>query len=640
MSAHTDEDGNGTAADEQDVRAYRRSSHRRVMRCERNLRRISRSYKATLSINEGHRTAHIDMESDPSHAVVSGREFEQPVTDYSPLAWDWLCQRCLTAHEAAHGRYTNHDDFMQRLDEYDKRQKGIVKNLWNAAEDCAIEANLRRAIPAYDSLIAAFRANLMASNNPDTVSLARATSMAILEKGTYESGRVENLINPRNKDIQFASSDDRETFVNEIAPAVDNLLQDILEEPNAKERNKRTFQFVDEVLEHIENADDPDSDVDEKGDSEGDGASQPQQGREESDQREDETGQPQQGDEEGNQGSGSQESGEDNGSPQQGAGGMPNDADNMEGKGEAEEADELDGAETDANGHVEAPSSSDDVTTDPSVQQDLQQDVESEGENLPTPGGSGNPNGGVENERIDTQKDRPTRLNSATWEQAMSEADRLQRVLEDLTASDKSRRKRHQRRGRIDGSSLHRLKTGEKRVKMRQRRPDEPDMGFVLVVDRSGSMGGSLISSAEKAAVGFAEALERVGIDVMVVGLHDGRVREELAFDEDTHSRRTDLANGETDGGTPLSDALRMARKRIRAEDFKERRVLVISDDRPNSPAKYRQEVQKCSFPVVGVLLSNGADLKDYTRAVESAPSGSTLSTDLQKLARELVHST
>lgn len=631
-----------TAPRSDDARAARRTAQSRRARCERNLRRLGREYDAHLYIDAEKRTAHINQTKDPSEAVISGREFPQPVTDYSPLAWDWLCQRLLTAHEAAHARYTNHEDFAERLrTRFDRSEQELAKDLWNAGEDTAIEAQLRRDVPNYDAIINTFRENRAAASlhsENAILSLADATTVAVLEKGTYDSGRLDVLLDQNDGRLQFRDEQARETFENTILPAVNDMLADVLDESYSPRRNERLLDFAREVVDAIkEDEQEQEQEQEQQGDDgdEQDNSDDGQSGNDDAgdEDEESEAGQGDaEGDESGDAGEPAPAEGLDT-DDADGPDGFPDDASDMDDDGEAEEADELDGAETDDNGEVEAPASSDDVETDEELEQELEEKAEQD-----TPdaeGGDDSSTGRADDEIV---RERPDdAVDEGTWRSAMQEADRLERVLKQLIESDTSRRKRFQRRGRVDGTQIHRTATGEKRINVQRNKPEEPDLTFVLVLDRSGSMGGR-ISQAEIATIAFAEALERVGVQVAVYDLHNNAVRVGCNFDTPIQRAKSSLATGAVGGGTPLSDAIDMAVDEIPAASRDSCRALVISDDNPNSPERYRGAVQNCPFPVVGVLLSDTADMDLYTRAVTVNQDGSDISSSLQNLAYELVH--
>lgn len=559
---------------EDEGRHKRRNSRARRTKCLKNIRRVSQKYDTTLEIDPSHKTAHINMERRPNHAVISGRRFPQTVTEYGDKEWDWLCQRVLTLHEGAHGRWTDFDDFKRRLDTFNANMKGVAKEIWNAAEDGAIEEELRNRYAGVAVAILHFRANLFDTSREtkkSEVSVASATISAILDKLAYDSGFADALLE-QSADCSFTSENDYEIYCDEIYPRVEELRNNVLSEPNAKKRNGIIFDFIDEIEEFLDKADN-----DGKAEA-GDGESQS---------------------------------------------GMPDDASNSSGEA-SEDAESLDGESSPV-------SSKEDVETDEDLEEELSSQVEDEAQST-SDEESGDEGGDDRN-----PNDPDSSFDYETWTSAIDESKRIERILDDLISSQNSRRKRNQRRGRIDGSAVSRTQTGEKRYKMRRTKPESPDMSFVIILDRSSSMAGRM-STAEIATAGFALALYNLGIDVSVIDLYSGNNVTACPFNTSPSNRKEDLADGRCAGGTPLSGCLESATKVLRRQSG-EKRVIIITDDAPNNPSRYKRTLQNCPYPVVGLLIgksdSNAAQY--YNRFVNTKTEN--LSNSVKQLARELVRS-
>lgn len=551
-------------------RHQRRNSTERTKKCVKNIRRISRSYDMTLEIDAKHKTAHINMEKNPNHAVISGRRFPQNVTDYDNEEWDWLCQRVLTLHEGAHGRWTNFDDFKKRLNQVDPEIKGVAKEIWNAAEDGAIEEELRKRYGGVAVAILHFRANLFHENRnkKPEVSVASATISAILDKLAYDSGYTDALIN-KDADCNFTSENDYELFCDEIYPRVEELRDSVLSEPNSKKRNKEIFDFIEEIEEYLEKSDN-------------DGKSESGQGQSQS--------------------------------------GMPDDASNSSG-GNSEDAENL----KDESSVPEK----DDVETDDELEKELSDQLEDESKSS---GGSDEEQAGAE----ENPNEPNSSFDSDTWSSAVDESKRLERVLDDLISSQKSRRKRNQRRGRIDGSSISRIQTGEKRYKMQRSKPKTPDISFAIILDRSGSMRHN-ISEAEIATAGFALALFEIGIDVIVINLVNSSVETSCPFDTNPSKCKQKLADGKYVGGTPLSKSLDKAVESLRGRSGT-KQIIAITDDAPENPSKYKRKLRNCPYPVTGLLIgkSDNNSAQYYNRFVNTK--ANNLSYSIEQLAREIVN--
>jgi len=131
---------------------------------------------------------------------------------------------------------------------------------------------------------------------------------------------------------------------------------------------------------------------------------------------------------------------------------------------------------------------------------------------------------------------------------------------------------------------------------------DEKQYDLVLVLDRSSSM-SNLIDTAEDAVARFALACEDLGINVAIIDFVHGDARLIKPFSVETEHVQASLMSGETGGGTPLTDALGLARCLL-----DQRRdsplVIIITDGKPGSADDYQQELQQTYGPVCGLTLA------------------------------------
>ncbi|WP_254841500.1 MULTISPECIES: VWA domain-containing protein [Haloarculaceae] len=131
---------------------------------------------------------------------------------------------------------------------------------------------------------------------------------------------------------------------------------------------------------------------------------------------------------------------------------------------------------------------------------------------------------------------------------------------------------------------------------------DEKQYDLVLVLDRSSSM-SNLIDTAEDAVARFALACEDLGINVAIIDFVHGDARLIKPFSVETEHVQASLLSGKTGGGTPLTDALGLARRLL-----EQRRdsplVLIITDGKPGSPGDYQEELQQTYTPVCGLTLA------------------------------------
>lgn len=641
-----------------------RTAGARRARLQRTARLRSRNYDTTLSIDTSHPTAHVDMEPDTGpEVVITGREVDQPVTDYSPEAWDWLVQRAMTIHEVGHVKYTDHDDFMDRLDdltnsirsahvaiEKPDRFKGVAKQVWNALEDGAIEAQIRQRWPNYSTPLLHLRANLFddTENQPgiadperggQVMPMAGAIMAACLDLATFDSGVYRQLIDADEDAYHFVSDHDRQAFMTEVVPLLPGVVADVLSEPDGAKRNQRIFAFVLDIIPVLDEAD-------------ADGLAQAN--------RDDHQ-----------------------------AGGMPDDATDSNTGGGNEPADELDDMDADA-----ARDRAQDITDGEEGAQTAPvpgaagAGETSPGEDGDDQGGAGAPDDGAGDDPMATDEDLNRQLREEVADQRTEEAGGSQALLDELTTigsmmageadleddsmdvpegpgtgdrgrymaykrnsarfaqllrqrlqkERKTKTRRGQRRGRLDSTALHRVSQGERGIKMRKSEPDEKDYAFAVVIDASGSMGGGKVREAEQTAVTVGAALEDVGADVMIARLLSNRMSLDKPFGVDMDARAGHLTTEHTGGGTPLAQVIRMTRERLNHyPTTAQKAILVITDGKPGDGEAYEQALDACTMPVIGVQLTSGSGTGEeyYHRYVTAEPGTGQLQAMIQELVQE-----
>jgi len=147
---------------------------------------------------------------------------------------------------------------------------------------------------------------------------------------------------------------------------------------------------------------------------------------------------------------------------------------------------------------------------------------------------------------------------------------------------------------------------------------DEKQYDLVLVLDRSTSM-SDIITTAEDAVTRFALACEDLGINVAIMDFIQNDARLIKPFSVETEHVQASLMSGETGGGTPLSDALGLAR-RLLDQRRDSPLVLVITDGEPGSTEDYQEELRQTFAPVCGLTLaldSTPGNPSDLAREVE-----------------------
>ncbi|MEA5387015.1 hypothetical protein VB773_13690 [Haloarculaceae archaeon H-GB2-1] len=245
-------------------RARLRQSEARRQRLQRNARIRSGNWDLEVTIESDAPPAAIVPTADGApELVVSGREVPQPATDYDDREWDLLVQKALTMHEVGHLRYSDHDDFARRLDEVPDAARGVASQVWNAFEDGAVETAIQDRWPNYRTLLRQLRANLLDEAGPGipdprrggyVFPLAHAIVCGVLDATSYDSGTYERLLDPDDETMHFVDEADRSLFEDEIRDRLEEAVTDVMTEPNAVERNRLVFEFLEAVLPVVDDA--------------------------------------------------------------------------------------------------------------------------------------------------------------------------------------------------------------------------------------------------------------------------------------------------------------------------------------------------------------------------------------------------
>lgn len=195
------------------------------------------------------------------------------------------------------------------------------------------------------------------------------------------------------------------------------------------------------------------------------------------------------------------------------------------------------------------------------------------------------------------------------WAQAQRDGQKLANILmEKLRQEEKNKTRRNQRRGDIDRAQLPGLVTsGNTRIFQKTEPGGKKDYSCMVVLDRSGSMGGRDIQVAQRAVGAFMFALDKVGIDVSLMDMYNNEARVVSPFGQNVKAAHGGIYSDESGGSTPLSDCLFVARERLKQRGGNPF-VIVITDGHPDDNQQYMDELRQCHMPVLGVLLNLGQD--------------------------------
>lgn len=166
--------------------------------------------------------------------------------------------------------------------------------------------------------------------------------------------------------------------------------------------------------------------------------------------------------------------------------------------------------------------------------------------------------------------------------------------------------------------------TGQGADNLFQRRidPTRPDIGIVVLVDRSGSMAGQKIEYAVRASVFSKEIFQRLGVKCAIVGFHD--YAEILApFEADTQDSAVQdkIMQGLClQGSTQDAQAVGFSLKLLEAEGIRRGAIVVVSDadsSEGDELKKMVRTVEDVGVPVIHFGIGNGTvdEGGNYTRS-------------------------
>jgi uncharacterized protein YegL len=209
------------------------------------------------------------------------------------------------------------------------------------------------------------------------------------------------------------------------------------------------------------------------------------------------------------------------------------------------------------------------------------------------------------------------------WDAVEDGAARVAQILEKELVLERQRGTRAGlTTGSYDTRAGHRLAIGDPRVCKTRTPGREKRYCLVLVLDRSGSMRQgtpSKIEVATQALARFAVAAEGLGISVAVIDFIDGEARLLKPFSVEMRHVQSTLLETGCGGGTPLADAIRLARTLVETQRD-EPLIITVTDDRPSDVEAVKREVRASYAPVCSLTI-----------ATDSAPG--TLGSDAAELA-------
>lgn len=501
---------------------------------------------------------------------------EQALTQYDDDAWDLMVQKMDLYRELGHILYTDWPEFEKRLEGDGQgnygvtdEHQGLFINWFDHLEDAIIESFLTQRFDIDDELRVT-NANLLEENRPDKmVSLNAAVILRIVEE-KYPVGWIYQLLDRTDDDFQFLHSDDEQTFIHDILPTLETQIPKILSEPNPSERYDLIYELYEYIGIFFDASVMPGTDEQLPFDMGEDAIEM-----------------------------GSKTSGMD-----------PTQSGQLDPPEPEPEPDPQSNQQNKKQDRQKLP--------DPDIQQDYanQANQQKDQLDLDEAHASFEKWGRVIDEEYDQGADLTLDIlpdfpadgnyNANIRNQAEQESKVLSKELQErLKKARRTSKQTKRKSGKPDPSRVHKTALGDLSVFSQTGNPDEKEYACLIVLDRSGSMGSGssgIMEDAEKSAGSLAFALEDVGVDVGLISVSGGDVMLEMDFHETVDECKERLFRGYNANGTPLSDALALARGRLE-QQADSPFVITITDGRPDHRERYRDMLAKCNFPVLGVYI-------------------------------------
>lgn len=590
---------------------------------------------------------------------ISSRRHPQDATDISDKVFDLICQEAITIHEIGHVLYSDFDALNEEVTAIDNEHVQLFFQFVNPLEDGAIEAQLRGRFNV-DAELRVLYSNVAPSIEHGTsthdgsytdqdgviFTFHEATIQTLYDMTTFDTGKSTRLIDPDDDEYHFLVDDDRSLFI-DFLPSLNHIVAKTISEPDGAKRMSAVGRFFRTVyLPYLDQA--AVAGVDQAGKKAEDG----------------EAG--------GRIGSDIDWSSVNDSAVSGGETAM---ADKLPTRDELDELfdgsiDDVDDpsitsvvggfgdSDVGQNGeddNVDGPNSGDEMS-EPNVDReaieeqleaDYRDEIRQEAaeaadgmlDEVETMHGLLGAHEELEDLQLVVEQREEPDLDR--WREVERWGERYAPVLERrLRRQHRSKPKRQQRTGSIDTRRLMDAIRGYARIFRQENQPDKRDYSCLIVQDRSTSM-STVISECEAAVGSFAYALEQVGVDVSVLDFAYGAPRLTLPFGSSVADRRAELLSGVSGGGTPLSEVVALGRRRLDMQSGTPF-MMIVTDDKPASPEKYQEQLDSCTFPVIGVSLCPDGDPEsiDHTQFFHRSKvvtETSDLFFDLHQLAEEVL---
>jgi len=178
----------------------------------------------------------------------------------------------------------------------------------------------------------------------------------------------------------------------------------------------------------------------------------------------------------------------------------------------------------------------------------------------------------------------------------------------------------------VNTKTAHRLGNNDPRVFTADLPGDDKEYFVVIVLDRSGSMSPDYgedvgkIDVATQAVAHFALACESLDIDVAIIDFYEEEARYVKPPSVETEYAKDSILSTEAHLGTPLADALSLARS-VADSTHKESIIISITDDKAGDVEATKTEIKKSYAPICSVTIATDCERGDApSKAQELEP--------------------
>jgi Mg-chelatase subunit ChlD len=442
------------------------------------------------------------------------------------------------------------------------------------------------------------------STQTKTVPVYDAVELGLLDKGLFDVGPYDALLDPNNATYQFATDHDRQLFVNNIDPLIHEAIEETQNESDPQTANKLILEYIDKIIEYLEAADEPG--MDNAGNRDGTSPVRPDD-------------------------SGTQTGPAAVIEPVE----IPNEiSEQQDDSNDSQDKDSEIEAEIETEINRETRQAPPQDNTTPDDADPLQEAIDNDSDDA-----------GLTQQTVDDVPPKSNPEHADLVEPAKQKAKLIRQELS-LNKKQATEIERNKRHGKINSTHIVRAHVGDtRRYKETIGEPDSPEFNLILILDRSISMHEEERKTAISAVLQSVYALDYYKeVDVGVYELYNNTVRRSMPLGDSPAEHTSQITHGGKAGKTPLTEALALSRTRLKTESDPntKNRIFIITDGEPSDETAYQNELSQTSIPVVGLSINDNPNRTaagtHYHKHTIITNDGAGLTANLKQLLSELTN--